>query len=335
MRNSSNLLINEPPLMILPSLAVTIGLNEAVILQQIHYWLITPKIGLIHDDRKWIFNTYEEWQETNFPFWSVSTIKRAILDLECSGLLETAYLSEDKGDRTKYYTINYDRLAMVQETGRTPDMGVQEIPSGQFDPMDEFNLTPCNGSKRDDGSGQIDPLLNRLTETTQETTTETTPASPEISEPKPHHTDAVKKGDLMDGILAFAHAADPLADYPPDVQDVLKEFIRLWPADVPIKARKGKSGEFDFWCNGSRQLAASCGEYGLSILDQVFLDWQKRPFTVSHPAALIRVTAGKVIELRSKKKASIQQGPPLSNPARVERLRQLHEQDRLNKSVSP
>jgi hypothetical protein len=35
----SRLLINESPIMIIPSLAAKIGLNEAVVLQQIHYWL--------------------------------------------------------------------------------------------------------------------------------------------------------------------------------------------------------------------------------------------------------------------------------------------------------
>ena len=35
----SRLLINENPLQVLPTLAVKIGLNEAMILQQMHYWL--------------------------------------------------------------------------------------------------------------------------------------------------------------------------------------------------------------------------------------------------------------------------------------------------------
>ena len=35
----SNLLIEEPPLQVLPSLALAVGLNEAIILQQMHYWL--------------------------------------------------------------------------------------------------------------------------------------------------------------------------------------------------------------------------------------------------------------------------------------------------------
>ena len=35
----SNLLTQEPPLQVLPSLAVAIGLNEAIVLQQVHYLL--------------------------------------------------------------------------------------------------------------------------------------------------------------------------------------------------------------------------------------------------------------------------------------------------------
>ena len=37
----SKLLINERPIMILPTLAVKIGLNESIMLQQVHYWLLT------------------------------------------------------------------------------------------------------------------------------------------------------------------------------------------------------------------------------------------------------------------------------------------------------
>ena len=34
----SKLLISENLVMIIPTLAVKIGLNEAIVLQQIHYW---------------------------------------------------------------------------------------------------------------------------------------------------------------------------------------------------------------------------------------------------------------------------------------------------------
>ncbi|WLF74824.1 hypothetical protein Q3V38_08385 [Limosilactobacillus fermentum] len=47
-----SLLIEEPPLQVLPSLAKSIGLNEAIVLQQIHYWI--RKSNNLKDGHKWI-----------------------------------------------------------------------------------------------------------------------------------------------------------------------------------------------------------------------------------------------------------------------------------------
>jgi hypothetical protein len=69
----SKLLINEYPLMVLPSLAVRIGLNEAIFIQQLHYWL--EKAGTEKQGRKWVYNTYQDW-EKQFPFWSNATLRR-------------------------------------------------------------------------------------------------------------------------------------------------------------------------------------------------------------------------------------------------------------------
>ena len=105
----SKLLINEPPLLILPSLALAIGLNEAIILQQIHYWL-DPRINQnFYDSRFWVYNTYEQWQK-QFPFFSEITIKRSIISLENKGLVISATLSKDKFNKTKWYSIDYDSL---------------------------------------------------------------------------------------------------------------------------------------------------------------------------------------------------------------------------------
>ena len=75
----SKLLIHDKPIMILPSLSQKIGLNEAIILQQIHYWLVSSQHE--KEGRKWVYNTYKEWQ-LQMPFWSESTIKRTIKSLE-------------------------------------------------------------------------------------------------------------------------------------------------------------------------------------------------------------------------------------------------------------
>ena len=47
-----------------PELAAVIGLNEAIVLNQIHYWIEKNRGDEMHyrDGRTWTFNTYKEWQ---------------------------------------------------------------------------------------------------------------------------------------------------------------------------------------------------------------------------------------------------------------------------------
>jgi hypothetical protein len=78
----SKLLIDEPPLQVLPSLALAIGLNEAIFLQQLHYWLQRSEHQ--HAGQRWVYNTLEGWHE-QFPFWSMSTVRRTIRSLKAQG----------------------------------------------------------------------------------------------------------------------------------------------------------------------------------------------------------------------------------------------------------
>lgn len=139
--NKSHLLINEPALQVLPTLAKLIGLEEAIILQQLHYWLNNPKVqGREEDGQKWIFNTYQEWHE-NFPFWTADKIQRIFLNLEKAGLVISARLDAKKHDQTKFYRLNYDALCT----------------------FDDAILPPSN-------TAELHVLNKVLTETTTETT---------------------------------------------------------------------------------------------------------------------------------------------------------------------
>ncbi|MEJ7512951.1 replication protein [Staphylococcus lugdunensis] len=145
----NKLLIDDYPIQVLPKLAVEIGLNEAIILQQMHYWLNTSNHK--YDGKKWIYNSYPEWQK-QFPFWSLITIKRAIYSLEKQGLLHIGNYNKAKFDKTKWYSINYQTIeSMIR-------------PSYQND--------TTSVSKRDDGVYQNDTTNTRdYTETSSETTT--------------------------------------------------------------------------------------------------------------------------------------------------------------------
>lgn len=111
-----------------------------------------------------------------------------------------------------------------------------------------------------------------------------------------------KRGDIVDGILFFnkikpSDTETDILEYPVDVQDTLREFLRLWPIDFPIRKYKSK---FAQWIGDLRALRLATKEYGLPILQQVHADWKKNTFTVSHPGALCNTVTGKVGELRSR-----------------------------------
>ena len=171
-KTTSPLLINESPLQVLPSLAVAIGLNEAIIVQQVHYWLNNKnkrEKPYERDKRAWTYNTYKEWQE-QFPFWSIPTIKRAILSAEKKGVLISEQFDIGTGDAKKYYTVEYAILDRILTHGIT-------YPSDQIDPMplDTHEIKMIRPSDQNDPTmgSNCTHLLSLISETTLRLPTET------------------------------------------------------------------------------------------------------------------------------------------------------------------
>lgn len=163
---ASNLLIDEPPLQVLPTLAKKVGLNEAIILQQMHYWLNPNHNKNLINEKHWVYNSYDEWQR-QFPFWSKETVKRTINSLEKQEIIYSEKLSDHKFNHRKWYTINYEQLQAVE---KRPDR------SGQNDPIEKNNLT------HSDGSNCTDHYIEQriLTEITQKNTPEGCASSSEM-----------------------------------------------------------------------------------------------------------------------------------------------------------
>ena len=68
-------LFDEQPIIANKTLAREIGLNEALILQQINYWIeINKKSGNnYYDGRYWTYNSIRAWQEKDFDYMSFDT----------------------------------------------------------------------------------------------------------------------------------------------------------------------------------------------------------------------------------------------------------------------
>ncbi|WP_315443541.1 hypothetical protein [uncultured Selenomonas sp.] len=110
---ASSLLISESPLTVQPNLAVLIGLNEAIFLQQLQYW-ISREAGFCDQyGRRWIYNTVKQWH-VQFPFWSESTIKRIIKSLEDQKAMLSTVIGNSY-NKTKAYTVNYALIEKLSE----------------------------------------------------------------------------------------------------------------------------------------------------------------------------------------------------------------------------
>ena len=177
----SKLLYTKEPIVINPIAAEVLGVNEAIIVQQIHYWLnINEKAKInFHKGKYWTYNTYENWQKTNFRFLSVSTLKRIFKKLVTKGILITDNFNKAKYDRTLWVTINYEKLDELlskyeeenkNEKSEEIEENVEISTKYQNDTMSNSNKV----SKWNYGKYQVDTMeSSKLTPPIPETNSET------------------------------------------------------------------------------------------------------------------------------------------------------------------
>ena len=154
----NKLLIDDYPIQVLPKLAKEVGLNEAIFVQQLHYWT-NGKSGKLKDGKRWVYNTYKDWEE-NFPFWSNATIRRTIASCEKQNIIFVGNYNRAGFDKTKWYAVNY------------------EVIEGMSKRIAQNEQTSC--SKRAIGTAQNEqPNTIDYTETSSETIKDTMSSSDE------------------------------------------------------------------------------------------------------------------------------------------------------------
>ncbi|MCK7042656.1 conserved phage C-terminal domain-containing protein [Enterobacter cloacae] len=175
-----SLLMPSRPIVINPDLAYSIGLNEAIALQQVNYWLKETTSGLERDGVRWIYNTTEQWLE-QFPFWSESTLKRTFTRLKNLGVLKVEQLNKSQRDMTNYYTINYESELLDEVKVTNSKSSNCTLPSGQNEPMEEVKVKRSIGSKRTAliRSNCTDVLTENTTENTTDIKNPICPVAPQ------------------------------------------------------------------------------------------------------------------------------------------------------------
>lgn len=235
------MLFEENLLVLSPQLAVAIGLNEAIVIQQMHYWLKKSKI--VVDGKPWVYNTYDEWAE-QFPFWSLRTIRTIFENLRKGELIESRKLAASAWDKTNYYTIRYPKLEQLgvlfapalgvpggepgAESGpggsgykpANTDVAKSGASNGGNDTTDAAKSGASKRQKPARRSGksrrvEVAAPGASLTETTSETTSET-PAETPLTAPAPAGSGAALEGEFL-GAEACAEEAKPRREIPADM----------------------------------------------------------------------------------------------------------------------
>lgn len=272
----SNLLINEPPLLVLPSLAKVIGLNESLVLQQLHYWLQNSKVGVTRNGIKWVYNTYGDWQSESFPFWSLSTIERTFRSLEKRGLVISEQLDAKKHDQRKYYRINY----AVLETLETPESSSADSSGESGDVLDDVNLTGSKTSDRRDDDVTLTGSLIGNTETTREKYMGAdAPAHAEPYSPEPGKVDVHTR----------------IETYPKNTREATRLVHDLFGLIPPERPAPGEPpGDYGAWDKSLKEILSICREYNVppenalhrtrSAIEQIR---RTKRITIHRPGSLI------------------------------------------------
>jgi hypothetical protein len=262
---TSKLLLHEEPLQVLPALAVALGLNEAIILQQLHYWL--RKKSHPRDGLEWHYNTYVDWQK-QFPFWSISTIKRAMTTLEKQGVVIAANYNSKPIDKTKWYAIDYKKLNDLcgDSTAQNEPSTCQNEPSTAQNEPSTCQNEPST-CQNEPSTAQNDTLDGSFCyDQSPETTSETTDRdlNPPPLPPLPSRVGA-EVGLTEVGLTEVGQSATPLArrragldvESAQRCDDAFREkpaatvytpgFLRAWHA-WPMGRKQGKAVMWRIWC---------------------------------------------------------------------------------------
>lgn len=105
-----SILYGETPLVVSPQLAQVFGLNGAIVLQQLHYWI--NKNGKDRDGHRWIYNSISDWHE-QFPFFGVNTIRRILDGLTASKAVIKGDYNKNGFDKTSWWAIDYECLEAI------------------------------------------------------------------------------------------------------------------------------------------------------------------------------------------------------------------------------
>ena len=133
--------------------AVRYGLEEAIFLDTIAHWVRVNRAEErnFRDGRWWTYNTIKAFDEL-FPWWSSKQIRRIITSCKEQGALLTGDYNQDRRDRTVWYTLGDEALALYgladEDKSICPNGQMQE-PEGADSCAQTGTPLPCSNTHVD------------------------------------------------------------------------------------------------------------------------------------------------------------------------------------------
>lgn len=200
-------------------LALVLGdLNEAIVLNQLNYWLEINKKAEknLVDGKYWVYNSYSDWRINNFPYWSEKTIQRTFTRLENKGVVLSANYNKLAIDKTKWYTIDTKKLQELVDKFNSDE---DKMINRQDNMTDRQVILSCRGGQNDR------PLPEITTENiNRDYTTENKYA---LSESKDS-----SRGDI------YAFSAEKGGSKSDAIKNIAVEFADCEPSDWRIEELK-------------------------------------------------------------------------------------------------
>lgn len=134
--------------------AVILGVDGAIMLENIHYWVNLNKANdrNFYDGEYWTYNSKKAFAEL-FPFWSEKQVRRILDNLIKDGYLKTGNYNKSAYDRTLWYTLtekawnlwnfNIGPNGLINQTKQANqnDQIVQPIPNNNTDKKTNNNIS--------------------------------------------------------------------------------------------------------------------------------------------------------------------------------------------------
>ncbi|MEM6613944.1 MAG: hypothetical protein AAF652_17140 [Cyanobacteria bacterium P01_C01_bin.72] len=147
------------------------NVNAAIIVQQLNYWMQKERVGVVVDGVKYVYNTFVEWVNQQFPWLSPWQFRKAMSQLRSLGIVKVIRYKAKQWNQTNYYTLDCDRLIefVRQKTATTIEISELRINSSQADSNQHPEMSDCDislyESKNTNQRKQTNRQLNNAVQT--------------------------------------------------------------------------------------------------------------------------------------------------------------------------